>query len=618
VTLTAGGGVNYQWLRNDTAYSTDSSIVVAASGGFKLIAENQFGCFDTSAITSVVVNPLPVATISADGPTTFCQGDSVVLTAGGGINYQWLKNDTVYSSDSSIVISASGDFKLIAENQFGCFDTSAVTSVIVNPLPVAVISADGPTTFCQGDSVILTAGGGVNYQWLRNDTAIAQTPTLSVLNSGAYKLIAYSQFGCIDTSEALIITVNDLPTPFIQVVGAYNFCQGDSVRLYSSGGTHYQWFHNGNPIAGAVDSFYTGVLSGQFHVQIFNAYGCFSISPVVVATELNPSTTYRISANNLRLCTGDSALLQINASVNTRYQWKKDGVDIPGANATTLVVYQSGYYACKVTYAQQCSEEVNGVVVRVNPKPDKPTITANAPVCMGQTLTLTANAPAGARFFWSGPASFFSQQISPEIEEISLQNAGWYRLSIEVDGCVSDVDSIYVGVLPAMPAIEIQGHRSYCPGEMLKLNADSLTGLQYRWITPQGDTIAGSRLRLSLNEPTEGDRYQLLVSNGNCISYYEEIIRVKPLGLHFPTAFTPNGDGLNEYFAPVGDYFGNYSLEIFDRWGKSIFQSTQPSWGWDGQIYGQAADIGTYTYVYHYQDCSGRNAVGKGSIQLIR
>jgi gliding motility-associated-like protein len=123
---------------------------------------------------------------------------------------------------------------------------------------------------------------------------------------------------------------------------------------------------------------------------------------------------------------------------------------------------------------------------------------------------------------------------------------------------------------------------------------------------------------LSLNEPTEGDRYQLLVSNGNCISYYEEIIRVKPLGLHFPTAFTPNGDGLNEYFAPVGDYFGNYSLEIFDRWGKSIFQSTQPSWGWDGQIYGQAADIGTYTYVYHYQDCSGRNAVGKGSIQLIR
>jgi gliding motility-associated-like protein len=175
-----------------------------------------------------------------------------------------------------------------------------------------------------------------------------------------------------------------------------------------------------------------------------------------------------------------------------------------------------------------------------------------------------------------------------------------------------------VGVQYEIPEVEIQGRRTYCPGETLKLNADSILQASYRWILPSGDTVANRFLRLELQEAKDAEQYILEVSRGGCVDYYTEVIRVIALELIFPTAFTPNGDGLNESFYPAGNYQGNYEMEIYDRWGKKIFHSFRPEDGWDGNVFGNRAETGTYTYIYKYEDCSNREAIGRGNIQLIR
>src|SRR4051794_21122795 len=75
--------------------------------------------------------------------------------------------------------------------------------------------------------------------------------------------------------------------------------------------------------------------------------------------------------------------------------------------------------------------------------------------------------------------------------------------------------------------------------------------------------------------------------NGNnaitSTSNYAEV--VPPLQLYNPSAFTPNGDGLNDTFGIKGDGIKNYHIYVFDRWGKVIFESSNPKEQWDGKFH---------------------------------
>ena len=70
----------------------------------------------------------------------------------------------------------------------------------------------------------------------------------------------------------------------------------------------------------------------------------------------------------------------------------------------------------------------------------------------------------------------------------------------------------------------------------------------------------------------------------------------RPIQLYIPTAFTPNGDGLNDEFKAVGEGVDFFHLNVYDRWGNLIFESNQIEMGWNGQVNGQLAQSGFYSY----------------------
>lgn len=103
------------------------------------------------------------------------------------------------------------------------------------------------------------------------------------------------------------------------------------------------------------------------------------------------------------------------------------------------------------------------------------------------------------------------------------------------------------------------------------------------------------------------------LSNKVCFSFDPDVF--------IANSFTPNNDGVNEKWRPkVTSVIPNesYSLEIFDRWGKKVFETTEPDQGWDGTVNGYPSPVGMYLYRYKVRSFNGGEKGDKGYFQLIR
>jgi len=85
-----------------------------------------------------------------------------------------------------------------------------------------------------------------------------------------------------------------------------------------------------------------------------------------------------------------------------------------------------------------------------------------------------------------------------------------------------------------------------------------------------------------------------------------------------PNAFTPNGDGINDYFNVLGFQIQSAHISIFNRWGEMIFESSDIDQGWDGTYKGRSVEIGTYVYLVNIVYITGETAIAKGNVILIR
>ncbi len=96
-------------------------------------------------------------------------------------------------------------------------------------------------------------------------------------------------------------------------------------------------------------------------------------------------------------------------------------------------------------------------------------------------------------------------------------------------------------------------------------------------------------------------------------------VNVKPAGLQLPTAFTPNLDGVNDYFVPLNKNIEEYEINIFNRWGELIFKSNDLNTGWNGIYKGKIVPLGVYTYSAEYKNIGyNKRESQTGNITIIR
>lgn len=93
---------------------------------------------------------------------------------------------------------------------------------------------------------------------------------------------------------------------------------------------------------------------------------------------------------------------------------------------------------------------------------------------------------------------------------------------------------------------------------------------------------------------------------------------LKDPNLFHPTAFTPNGDNLNDHFTVFGQYVSGFNMKIFNRWGELLFTTEDIATGWDGTFRGAEMPEGTYTFIAYITDRAGRTFKRSGSVLLLR
>lgn len=474
VTLSATPSLTYLW----STGATTSSITTGVLGTYSVSVIDSNGCPANSNVVSITVNPVPATPIvSASGPLSFCNGGSVILTSSAATNNIWSNGFTGQAQ----TITQSGIYIDTVYNVFGCKSWSTPTNVNVHP--TASIAASGPTTFCFGNNVLLTASpaSGVSYLW--SNGATSQSVTIS--NTQNLSVITTETGGCSDTAYTNVL-VHALPTGNLTAAGPTTVCSGSSVVMNATGSAHtgFRWFLNGSPIIYYSYNIYCNCLapyfvygatfsatgSGNYSVEIIDSVtGCVSMSNVIPVTIIVPTQPVITANGGTTICISANTILSSSPAVS--YLWST------GATTQTITAATQGTYYVTTTDIYGCQSTSVNTPVTFFPVA---TITANGPTtfCAGGNVSLTAH-PLGT-YLWTNGSSNASIN--------NITSNGTYGVTVtDVNGCTSTATPVDIVVNP-LPSgsITAAGPTTVCLGNGVTFNATGSANTKFRWFVNGG------------------------------------------------------------------------------------------------------------------------------------
>ena len=360
------------------------------------------GCADAIATLIVTVYPDPATpTITANGPTSFCVGGSVVLTSSSATGNVWSPGGQI---TQSITVGTNGNYSVTVTNDQGCSATSATSAVTVNAAPtVPTITANGPTTFCVGGSVILTSSSTTGNVWSPGGQT---TQSITVGTSGDYSVTVTNGQGCSATSATSVVTVNPNPfAPTITPSGPTTFCTGGSVQLTSSSTTGNVWSPGGQTTQSITVN-----TSGNYSVTVTNGLGCSATTATTSVTVTAPPTAPTIAASGpTTFCVGGS--VNLTSSSTTGNVWS------PGGQTTqSITVGTSGNYWVTVTNDQGCISAPSQQTQVSTVAPPSAGLDADLELCItGQPVSLIGALGGVPQVggSWNGPSPVANGQYAP-------------------------------------------------------------------------------------------------------------------------------------------------------------------------------------------------------------
>jgi hypothetical protein len=341
-TWTVPAGMNITAGQGTTSITVDA--ITAGTGNVTVTQTNACG---TSPATSyaVTIDAAPVVTVTAGGPTTFCAGDSVMLTANGALTYFWTP-----TSETTMMITAIPSsttlYNVIGLASNGCASSASVT-VTVNQLPTVTTNTSA-LTLCAGDFATLFGAGAATYTWTGG---IMDNVAFQPASTTTYTVTGTDANGCMNTAEATI-TVNPLPSVSTNT-SAITVCAGDSVLLFGQGAVTYAW------TGGIMDNVaFIPASTLTYTVTGTDANGCSNVA--MAAVTVNPLPTVVGAASDNSVCLNDAPVVLTGSPASGT--WSGTGVSGTSFNPMTAGVgTQTAVYT--FTDANGCTDTANAMIV---------------------------------------------------------------------------------------------------------------------------------------------------------------------------------------------------------------------------------------------------------------
>lgn len=241
-------------------------------------------------------------------------------------------------------------------------------------------------------------------------------------------------------------------------------------------------------------------------------------------------------------------------------------------------------------------------------------------LCLGESVDLSVDAVNQDVYVYSwNPKNYVAVKNDLSAISVTPDSSVFYELEgLNSFGCFT-ADSVFVGVIrpPVYTGIENAHLIIY---DTLKIENDSLPEYIYQWSPSEG--LSCSDCASPVFWGTEPVDYTLLVKD--TVGCFEKLVYVsfdveKVADVSLPKAFTPNRDGSNDMaFARGWGIKELISLQIFNRWGQLVFETTSMGEGWDGTFKGKPQPTETYTWMLKAKFYNDEIAEKKGYISLLR
>lgn len=646
---TAVAGNSYSWnVTGGTIISTNNNMITVSwpangTGTVSLTESNTSSC--TIAVsTTIFIAPQPVPVIT--GNFTSCTGTYQQFTISNftpGNSYQWnVTGGTITGPANGTGVNVfwttagQGTVSFTESNNLGC-DSTVTANITLLQKPAPEIT--GPLVLCEDTQATYTAGTFIpshTYLWsVTNGTIIGLNigNSIDVLwnfpGTGNVSLRQISTNGC-DSITSINVVVNPLPAPAI--AGPPVICENESA-IYSVNpvpGNTYQWsatggIINGSTISPQISIAWTSGTAANVYLTETTASGCSRLIQLPVQIRNKPEPAVQGSSVGCISNNANNYLTIPEPDIN--YIWNVTGGSIlsgNGSNAITVQWQNAGTQNITLTAVNAitgCDSTVTfNVQTGALPEPviQLPAFSGCIPLSApfaGNVVNPNYN------YSWDFGDGTTAQGPAP-VHQYSLP--GIYNIQLIATNNTGCADTV-ISQVEAFPIPDAQfnlWHGTdpyYANISTLTLTNLSIGAISYLWNFDDGFTSSEFEPQYQYTTPGYYTISLVVTNQYGCRDVAVTNLEVKlPEDLYIPNAFTPNGDNKNDYFSVVAYNIDQFKINIFNRWGRIIYSSTDSQFKWDGTFNGTDVIDGVYVYTVEAEGLYGARFNLNGTVTVIK
>lgn len=650
---TASAGATYTW---DYAGGTSSgsgqgpfNVVWNTPGTYNMgLTVSENGCTSPLTNVSVVVNPIPVASMSAT--PAVCIGQQNVITFTGNAlpnaNYAWNFGTATVNSGSgagpyNVQWNSSGPQSIqLTVTQNTCANQATI-NVNVNAIPTSVFTL--PNAVCEGVPFAVTYTGtaqaSATFNWNFGTATVNSGsgigPYSLVASAGSPNVsLTVTENGCTSPPTNLNITI--APTPIVTAGVDAAVCSGIVVQAGGApqANTTYSWTPTSgidNPAASQINVTLTnngtGTVQTPYYVTATNSFGCVNKDTVLLSAHAIPSAQF---PNQAAQCLDGNSFNFVpvgNLFAGVDYAWNFSAAsdqDTSSLQNPPAVSFNSvGVFPVTLAVSYRgCPGTPYASTVEILEMPRAEFMPTVFHGCAPLEVPFdNTSSPNSNTFSWS-----FSdgQTDSHPFPIHHFTQAGIYDATLTVttaDGCSMDTTLLKIIEVYPVPVAAFVADPDiatiYEP--IIHFDNHTVYGAYYSW--DFGDSSAWSSQTSPYHTFDAVGNYEITLmveSDHQCRDTIRGLIRIE-YGFSFfvPSAFTPNGDGVNDYFQGYGTFIKDYEMSIFDRWGLEVFKTTDYSNAWDGKVRNEVPND-VYVYKIKVNDLKNEKHTYIGKVSVVR
>ncbi len=632
-TVTATNGnrpYTYAWTGTSPLISDSTTAVnLCSTGSYSVRITDSLGCQSNSinlAIPNLTSTPLlTIATTQSTCPGGNCIGTATVevTNARNPLTYLWTGVAALDNDSNATNLCGGGNYTVKVVDSLNCISANTavtITDVLAKITTNAILTPTScPTGRCIG-RIELTPTNGLapyRYAWSAN-AATGNRNTANNLCDDTYTITITDTNGCtgdttytVDTAYSIIrLNANHTNTSC-----AGGNCIGTAAVTVVGGVFPYRYIWSANANTGNRLNA-TALCAGNYTVSILDTNNCPSNTETITID--NNYTLQGTITNTTIDCNGNcNATITANPTNGVspyRYTWNVVGT------TNSLTNQCAGNYNVTIKDTNNCTLQLTKTVTQPDILTTNPVLQDASCVynCDG-SIDLNITGGTGNYIFNATPANSLTQELNQ-----GLCYGNYSVIITDQSGCSTTVNTMNINFNPSPIA-----SFTYSPAEddidlsnpIVTFTDGSLGANQWNWTF--SDQAGSTSQNPTYTFPGDGTYTITLIAQNQftCTDTAVQIIRiVDKFAMWFPNIFTPDNDGINDNFGPKGFSFkpATFFMEIFDRWGVSVYQTNNITKQWDGKINGKEAPIDGYTYKATVNSISDDVYNYQGKITLVR